>query len=387
MNSDGRWRATQPFAYPFRIFFLSLALWPLVLVPLWLLQIMMVVRLPLALPMLYWHQYEMLFGLLGAAIAGFLLTAVGNWTGTRAIGGAPLVGLWLVWVAGRLSMLLGGGLPGWLWALPDLLFLPLVMLDAGRRIVQARSWRQLPVLGVLLLLWTLQCAFLRTPSVLISGAALVMAMALMTIIGGRITPAFSNNWLKAHGRPPVPAAPRMLDWLTLIALVALLPLLLLQLAVPTAITAVVAAALSMWRLTAWRGWRVAAEPLLWVLHLSLLWIPLALLLMAGSALTWWSPVVWQHAAGIGAMASLILGVMARVALGHTGRPMVLPRGMVIAFVAVQLAALLRVLTALGTIQWRLGVMVSGTLWVLAFALYLWRYAGILGRPRADGKAG
>ncbi len=387
MNNDGRWHMTHLFAYPFRIFFVSVALWALLLVPLWLAQLLAGHALPLALPALHWHQYEMLFGLLVAAIAGFLLTAVGNWTNTRALAGAPLFGLWLVWLAGRVFLLFGAGLPSWLAVLPDLLFLPLVMLDAGRRIVAVKQWRQLPLLGVLLLLWALQLAFRAAPSALISGAALLIAMALMTVIGGRITPAFSNNWLKAHSREPVPPAPSLLDPLALVSLIALLPFLLLQLTVATIVLALIAAALSLWRLLAWRGWRVAGEPLLWILHLSLLWIPLSLLLLAGSAAGCWPAVVWQHATGIGAMASLILGVMARVALGHTGRPLALPRGMVTAFIALQLAAVLRVLIALGLVEWRLGVIASGALWVAAFALFLWRYAGILGSPRVDGRPG
>lgn len=385
--SAGSSRIVQLFSYPFRIFFFSVASWALLVVPLWLLQLLAPLQLPLAWPALHWHQYEMLFGLLNAAIAGFLLTAVGNWTNTRSLSGAPLFGLWMVWLAGRLLLLFGDGLPLWLVALPDLLFLPLLMLDAGRRIVAVKQWRQLPVLSVLLLLWILQCAFRTAPAGLFSSAALVVAMALMTIIGGRITPAFSNNWLRVRGEQPVPDSPSWLDIAAPLALVLLLPALLWQLSALAIPLACIAALLSLWRLRMWRGWRVAAEPLLWVLHLSLLWIPLSLLLLAGALAGWWPAVVWQHAAGIGAMTSLIFGVMSRVALGHTGRPLTLPPGICTAFIALQLTALLRVVTAFGLIEWRTGVVVSALLWMLAFALFLWRYTGILTSPRPDGKPG
>lgn len=391
MTSTRQWRPAQLFAYPFRIFFFSLALWALLLVPLWLAALLVPLQLPMAQTPLHWHQYEMVFGLLNAAIAGFLLTAVGNWTQTTALSGTPLFLLWLVWLAGRLAMLAGGSLPGWLVMLPDLLFLPLLMADAGWRIIGAKQWRQLPVLGVLFALWLSQWGLLLMPSALRAGAALLLALALMGVIGGRITPAFSANWLRAQGRPPVPALPLLpptwLDTAVLIAVVALIPALLLQPNGALVPLALLAAVLSLLRLGSWRGWRVAGEPLLWVLHLSLLWIPVALLLLAGGVQGWWAPAVWLHAAGIGAMASLILGVMSRVALGHTGRPLQLPGGMVVAFAALQLAAVLRVVTALGAIDWQAGVLVSAALWVAAFALFLWRYTGMLGSPRPDGRPG
>jgi uncharacterized protein involved in response to NO len=375
------------FAYPFRIFFLSLALWALLLVPLWLGLLLAQWPLPLALAPLHWHQYEMLFGLLTAGVAGFLLTAVCAWTQSSGLRGGSLLGLWLVWLLGRLALMWGGQLPGWLAMLPDLLFLPLVMFDAGRRIVAVRQWRQLPLLVVLLMLWLLQVAFLIRPSVLISAAALIVAIALMGVVGGRITPAFSNNWLRARGEAPVAISPGWLDSTLLVTVVLLIPALLLQRELMLIALALLAAALWLLRLALWRGWRMAAEPLLWILHLSLLWIPVALLLLAGSALGWWPPVAWLHAAAIGAMASLILGVMSRVALGHTGRPLRLPPGMVTAFVALQLAALLRLSTAFGWLPWQAGVGASAGFWMLAFALFLWRYSGVLMSPRVDGKAG
>lgn len=387
---------TTLFAAPFRIFFLSLALWAVVIVPLWLVLLLTPLQLPLLLPAPIWHQHEMLFGFLNAAVAGFLLTAVGTWTGTRPLHGGPLLALWLVWVAGRVLLLGAGGSPveGLAHAL-ELIFLPLVILDAGRRVARTRQWRQLIVLQVLTLLWLMQLGFHLQPSPRFAGGAMLLAMALMLVIGGRITPAFTANWLRAQGREGEAAAAQAPAWIDATAIgltLLLLPVYLLQPFGPALIPAItlltVTAALAVaLRLGYWRGWRVYTEPLLWVLHLSLAWIPVALLLMAGSNLGWWPATVWQHAAGMGAMGGLILGVISRVALGHTGRPLQLPGGMIIAFAAIHAGALVRVLTALSLLPWQRGLEIAVLCWILAFGLFLIRYAGVLSSPRPDGKAG
>lgn len=379
---------SQLFAYPFRIFFLSLAVVALVAIPLWLLIVTGTLSLPLALPGVFWHQHEMLFGFLSAAIAGFLLTAVCVWTETERTHGPRLFALWLVWLAGRLLLALGGDAPVWLVQGVNLAFLPLVMLDAGWRIWHARQRRQLMILVVLGLLWAMQIGFVFSFDRLFVEGGLIMAMALVSIIGGRITPAFTTGWLRQHGGDPaaVKVHPR-LDLLTLVNLVALVGVMFTGWAEMTAILALSASILMLVRLAGWKGWLVRREPLLWILHLSILWVPVSLALLAGHLMLGWASSAWTHAAGLGAVGGLILGVIARVSLGHTGRPMVLPRGMVSAFIAVQLAIVVRVLTALEALPWYPGLMVSAALWELAFLLFLIRYTGILARPRADGRPG
>ena len=179
---------SQLFAYPFRIFFLSMTVLALVAIPTWVLQVSGAIQLPLAMPGLYWHQHEMLFGFLSAGIAGFLLTAVCVWTGTERTHGWPLMLLWGVWLAGRLLLAFGADLPAWLVQGANLAFLPLVMIDAGWRIWHARQKRQLMILMVLGLLWAMQIGFVTRLDMAFSYGALVMAMALISIIGGRITP-------------------------------------------------------------------------------------------------------------------------------------------------------------------------------------------------------
>ncbi|WP_336365949.1 NnrS family protein [Marinobacter sp. C2H3] len=376
------------FAYPFRAFFLSLAALAVLAIPAWVLAVTGQWSLPLALPGLFWHQHEMLFGVLSAAIAGFLLTAVCVWTQTNRLHGFPLFGLWLVWLAGRLALAFGGpGFAEWATAI-NLAFLPLVMADAGWRVVRAHQWRQLPILLVLALLWLMQAGFLLTFDTRYTQGALILALALIGVIGGRITPAFSAGWLRQRGLDPagVRVHPR-LDMASLVSLLLVLVATLAHRPVAQAALALVAAALMLTRLAGWQGWRVRAEPLLWILHLSMLWIPVALVLLAGTALAGWPASAWSHAAGTGAIGAMILGVMARVSLGHTGRPLTLPPGMVTAFVSLHLAALIRVATAFGALPWTPGVTTSAVLWCLAFALFLLRYSIVLVSPRVDGREG
>lgn len=378
---------SQLFAHPFRIFFISLMLLALLAVPLWLLVVTGTISLPLALPGVFWHQHEMLFGFLSAAIAGFLLTAVCVWTNTERTHGARLLALWLVWLAGRLLLAAGGEAPVWLAQGVNLAFLPLVMLDAGWRVWRARQLRQVMILVVLGLLWAMQVGFVVSLDQRFAEGGLIMALALISIVGGRITPAFTSGWLRQHGAPATLITRPWLDRLVLANMILLLATLLLQSPVISAALALSASVLMLVRLAGWKGWLVRSEPVLWILHLSLLWVPVVLILLAGHLLLGWSNSAWVHAAGLGAIGSLIVGVVARVALGHTGRPLVLPRGLVLAFAAVHLAALARVLTALELMPWAVGVNLSALLWMLAFVILLVRYSVILASPRPDGRPG
>jgi len=382
-------RTPPLFAYPFRVFFLSTALLAVLIIPAWLLVLLGGFAPQLVLPALLWHQHEMIFGFLEAAIAGFLLTAVCVWTSTDRLHGAPLAALWAVWLAGRLAMLFGGALPAALVHGVDLAFLPLVVLDAGRRIVAAKQHRQLVIVGVLGALWLLDVGFHATQRPAFSRAAMLAVVALMLVVGGRITPAFSSNWLRGTGGDA--AAVRIVPWLETVAIgatVALLPLVSFE--APPALTApiaAVAAAASAARLYLWRGWLVRREPLLWILHVALAWIPVALVLLAAAAVGAVAPTALLHAAGAGAAGALVLGVMSRVALGHTGRPLHLPPGMTLAFAAVLGAGALRVATALAWMPQTSGLLASGVLWVLAYGTFVTRYAPMLAAPRPDGRSG
>mgnify|MGYP000194501645 FL=1 len=379
---------SQLFSYPFRIFFLSMTVLALAVIPLWVMQVNGVISLPLAMPGLFWHQHEMLFGFLSGAIAGFLLTAVCVWTQTERTHGFRLVLLWGVWLAGRVLLATGADLPFWLVQGVNLAFLPLVMVDAGWRIWHARQKRQLMIMVVLGLLWLMQIGFVTRLDMAFSYGALIMAMALISIVGGRITPAFSTGWLRQRGLDSnavktIPA----LDMATVFSLILLMASLVTGWQTVTGLLALLSSGLMLVRLAGWKGWLVRQEPLLWILHLSILWVPVSLFLLAGTLFAGWPSNAWSHAAGTGAVACLILGVIARVALGHSGRPLVLPKGMVLAFVAIHLAALIRVLTAFEIIPWHPGIGSSPLLWLFAFGMFLYRYTGILASPRPDGREG
>jgi len=379
---------SQLFSYPFRIFFLSMTVLALVAIPLWVMQVNGVISLPLAMPGLFWHQHEMLFGFLSAAIAGFLLTAVCVWTQTERTHGVRLVLLWGVWLAGRLLLATGADLPFWLVQGVNLMFLPLVMVDAGWRIWHARQKRQLMIMVVLGLLWLMQIGFVTRLDMAFSYGALIMAMALISIIGGRITPAFSTGWLRQRGldSTAVKTVPA-LDMATVFSLILLMASLVTGWQTVTGVLALLSGMLMLVRLAGWKGWLVRQEPLLWILHLSILWVPVSLFLLAGTLFAGWPSNAWSHAAGTGAVACLILGVISRVALGHSGRPLVLPKGMVLAFLAIHLAAVIRVLTAFEIIPWHPGIGSSTLLWLFAFGVFLYRYTGILASPRPDGREG
>lgn len=380
-------------AYPFRPFFLSCAWAATLLVPLWILMVSGAIELSPALPALHWHQHEMLAGVLYSAIAGFVLTAVCAWTGTPPLRGTWLLALWLLWLLPRVALLLG--LAPALSLVLDLVFLPVVAAIVTARVLPARQWRQLPLVALLLLLWGTDLGFHLSAEVRWLHATVLATALLILLVGGRITPAFSRNWLQRQGREAAGIAEFPgLERVTAISCLTLFVLhvvtMLWPAAVsPLAIAAVAAAAglASLWRLATWRGWLVREEPLLWILHAGLLWVSVGLLLRGAAALGWVSNTVWLHALGSGAIGTMILGVMARVALGHTGRPLRPPAGMLTAFWLVLAAGLLRILTALNTLDWQLGVTLSSLAWSAAFGLFLWRYTRILCTPRVDGKPG
>jgi len=212
----------------------------------------------------------------------------------------------------------------------------------------------------------------------------------MMVIGGRIIPAFSANWLRQGGGHP--EAVRRFGGLDSLALASLALLALMDLlGAPGALVGVcawVAALANGLRLLLWAGWLTAREPLLWILHLGYAWIVIALALRGWAALApEFSPSLWQHALGIGAIGTLLLGVMTRVAMGHTGRPMQLVRGGLWIYLAILLAAPLRLAAAAGLLDYRLGVTLAALAWILAFGLFVVLYWPILSRPRADGRPG
>lgn len=385
-----------PFAYGFRPFFLLAGLYAVVSIGAWLAQYPAGAALLAGMPPQYWHGHEMLFGFVSAAIAGFLLTAVPSWTGERGFAGRPLVVLVLLWLCGRTAFMAAHTLPTVWLAAAELVFLPALFLTIAPSLFRSRS-RNRPLLFVLLAFWVADGAFiggLATANVSLAGsalrAALHLVLLLITVVGGRIVPAFTGNALRSAG---VPAAVKSLPWLEKGVVTATVLYLVADMMLPqntlVGVLAALAAVLHALRLSCWQGWRTLNQPIVWVLHVGYAWLPLGFVLRALHELGGMSFAAhWQHAFGAGAAGTMILAVMTRAALGHTGRPLRVSRVVAFAYMLVTAAVLLRVFgTLLPGLSYIQVVTLSGCGWVLAFVIFSLVYAPILMRSRADGRPG
>lgn len=341
---------------------------------------------------LAWHRHELPFGFGVAIVAGFLLTAVQNWTGRPGLSGRPLVALFGLWLAARLAWLAGA--PLGLLLLLQLPFLPLLAGLLGRQLLAARQRRNYPLVGVLLALAA--CEYLLLYGLVLGDdalqrrgalAGLWLIGALVSIIGGRVIPFFTQRGLgRADAFAPQPRLDLLVLLLTLAIALTFAAGQGLQPQPWLAPALLLLALLHGLRLWHWYDpglWRV---PLLWSLHLAYAWLALAAL---GLAL--WhlglqpQASLGHHALAVGAVGGMILAMLARVSLGHSGRPLQAAPAMAWAFASLQLAALLRVLL----VPWAplVGLWLSGACWLLAFALFLRHYAALFWLPRADGQPG
>jgi len=377
----------------FRPFFVLAALFAVGVVPLWLLVYTGHAGVGAYLLPTVWHAHEMVFGFSAAVIAGFLLTAVPNWTSRPTATGGLLAALCLVWVAGRAALLLTGVLPAAVVAAVNLAFLPLLALTVGRVIVAARSRRNYGIVLALVALWLAQLA---THAGALMGSipwqtngpvmGVDLVILIIMVIGGRIIPLFTRNATKAEGIRNLP----WIDRLSLAGAVALLGADALSVTgAPLAAIAAAAAALSAARMIHWGARHTLREPLLWVLHVGYAFVPLGFGLRA---LAVFVPQVTDstalHALTLGAIGTLTLGMMARVSLGHTGRPLKASPALGVAFALVVLAALLRVVGPMvGGALRTPSIHAAGTAWTVAFAIYLIGIGPFLFRPRPDGRPG
>jgi len=344
-----------------------------------------------------WHSHEMLYGLVPAAIAGFVLTAITNWTQARPLQGNGLLLLILLWLAGRAVMWFSDWFPVWIVAGVDLAFLPVLGIYIATVLIRHQNHRNFVLVAILALLTVgnllMHLGFMMKDSTLLRIGQLhgfdVIAV-LMLLIGGRIIPAFSANWLRNNGgNPDWVKRSDPLDRLALASVVLILPLDWFSAPQQLIGTLVLFAGLiNLVRLVWWSGWKVTAEPLLWILHLAYSFIVIAYLLRGTSAFYELLPATaWQHLLGVGGIGTLLLAVMTRVAVGHTGRPLTLvPKGLLI-YIAILLAVLLRLMVALQWLDFRVGLSLVTLCWVLAFGLFVILYFPILSRSRPDGRPG
>jgi uncharacterized protein involved in response to NO len=381
------------FSAGFRPFFLAAALWAAVAVPLWLMMFGGTRDVATALPPMTWHVHEMVYGYGAATLAGFLLTAIPNWTGRLPLQGGPLIGLVALWAAGRIVLLVpaAGSAAA---SIVDLAF-PLVFLAVvAREIVAGRNWRNLPMVAALTGLLAgntlvhLEALGLAASGDLGNRLGIATLLMLISLVGGRIVPSFTRNWLvKALPGAIVPAPFDRFDRVVL-ALTALA--LVLWVAVPDAsvsAAAALAAGLALAaRLGRWRGAPTWREPLVLVLHVGYGWLALGFILLGLNAFfPVLPPTAALHALTAGAIGTMTLAVMTRASLGHTGHALAAGRGTVAIYTLVTLAALLRLVAPLAASHYLLLLALAGAAWSGAFGLFALLYAPALARPRAVGK--
>ena len=383
------WRGRHPvWALGFRPFYLMAAVFAALAVPLWLAQYLGWLG---AWPQvgLGWHMHEMVFGMAIAVIVGFLFTAGRAWTGLwtpRAGHLAALAGLWL---AGRVAMLAA---PAPLAAAVDLAFLPLAAWPLYRVLSQSGNKRNL-FLVVLLGLLTIANALyhatalgaLALAQTVPVQAAILLIVVIESVIGGRVIPMFTRNGAPGSAAAAYPSRERAaLASMVLAALAWVLgaPALI------GAPLALAAAGAALWRLAGWQPQRTLRVPLLWILHLSYAWIPLGFALLALAELNLVTASVAFHALTVGSMGGLIIGMMTRTTLGHTGRVLKVGRAETAMFWLIQLGAVARLAAGVGPAALRDPALVAATVcWALSFLLFALVYGPYLFRPRIDGKEG
>lgn len=380
-------------SYGFRPFFLLGAAWAVAALGI-VLAALALGAWPSAAPALgRWHGHEMLFGFVAAAIAGFLLTAVPTWTGTPAVRGAPLAALALLWLAGRAVMLPWLGLSG-AWLLVAAAFFPALATAVGTPLVRTRNYRNLPFMAFLLLLALADIAFIAAqngwgaPPFDPLRLVVNLATLMIAVVGGRIVPLFTRNALAARG---VKVAIAPLPWLDRAAIAAVAAVLAFDVAWPNTAAAgwlaAAAAVLHAARVARWHGLRTASMPIVWILHAGYAWLPIAFALKAVwllSAAPW--AANWLHAFTAGAFGTMVLGVMTRVALGHTGRPLVVAKSTAAAYVLVIAGAALRIAAPIALPAHYVELMTAAAaIWAAGFAVFLAVYARILVSPRVDAR--
>ncbi len=340
----------------------------------------------------YWHAHEMLLGYSTAVIAGFLLTAVKNWTGVQTINGDRLAALCLLWLYGRIVPFYADLLPDGLIALVDFAFLPVLAFCISKPILASGNFKNLLFVGLLALM-ALGNGLIHMEMLGLwqetawQGTLLVVAVIIMMIllIAGRIFPFFTERGLPGTFAIRNP----LYDILSIASAGFVFVMQLFGVdGTALALAAFFAAIVNVLRVSGWYVQRVWYVPLLWVLYTGYAWIILGFVLTALSAYSLILPSLSIHAFTVGGIGVLTLGMMARVSLGHTGRALKASNTMAIAFVLINLATFLRVLLPIAVPAWYSGFIYLSTLsWFAAFSLFVFVYAPILTTPRVDGQQG
>ncbi len=385
------WVGPALLSYGFRPFFLFSGLWAAFAMVLWVL--LLIGREPVAVAFspTDWHAHAFIFGYVSAVIAGFLLTAVPNWTGRLPIVGWPLARMAGLWVLGRLAALFGQSWSAWIVAALDLA-LPIVLTAfLAREIITGRNWRNLPVLGLLALfalangLFHIEAAQGSAQDGYGLRLGLAAVIMLIALIGGRIVPSFTRNWLAKRQVSRLPVAFNRADGVVLgLTGLALLAFVFAPYGSITASLCLAAGLANLWRVARWQGWQTRPEPLVWVLHAAYVLLALGFLCVGATALDLMPQSGARHVWLAGAIGLMTLAVMTRASLGHAGLPLTANRPVAALYLALIGAAFVRLLAGLwpGEI-WLMHL--SAALWIAAFGGFSLIYWPILTRPKRAPK--
>lgn len=327
-----------------------------------------------------WHFHELLFGFVGAAMAGFLLTAVPNWTGRLPLQGWRLALLAMLWLAGRIAIACSQWIGPVVSALVDISFFLVLAAVLAREIVAGRNWRNLPVLFAL--------GLLAAANVLVhvgaSGTfrledlgkrfAIGVVVMLICFIGGRIVPSFTGNWLRRRKASALPPGLTGYDRASLIVTgAALAAWIIFNLTPLTGSLLLLSAIAQAVRLLRWRGQDTLSEPLLWILHVGYAWVPVGLGLLAAAA---WRPdlrTAALHALTAGGMGTMVIAVMTRASLGHSGRELTAGTGTLAVYLLILTAVFSRLTAAIVPEVYQTALNLAGAGWIAGFAIFLWLY--------------
>jgi len=371
----------------FRPFFIGSGVWAILTMLAWIAHLSGILELPGHIGPAGWHYNELVFGVIGAAMIGFLLTAIPNWTGGLPLRGIPLLLVFALWCAGRVAAVFGGSLGSGAIALIDCAFFVVMFGLILREIAAGKNWRNLPVavgvglLGVAHILFYLEALGVMDLGGVGQRLGLGVIAFMLTLIGGRIVPSFTANWLKKNasdsgGAKGVAAVMGPVDKaVLLITIPSLLAWVFFPEHIVTGIGLVIAGPANLIRLARWRGRHTLREPLLFALHVGYGWLAISFALLGASVL---SEIIARndalHALTVGAAGTMILAVMSRAILGHTGSALHADRVTTLAFCFVSVAALARLsVLPLPELSAQLYAL-SGGAWILAFALFVWRYS-------------
>ena len=378
-------------SYGFRPFFMAACLFGLVAIPFWMLIWQGELSLNSALPPVDWHSHEMIFGYGAAVIAGFLFTAVPNWTGGMPTRGRPLLLMLILWLSGRVAVFGLLPLPWWCVALIDSAFLIVLAILIAREIIAGRNWRNLMVLIPVSLLslanlfffaevaWTGEAAVGRR-------LGLALLIFLVLLIGGRILPSFTRNWLNKAGHSRLPAPFGGFDKLSLLVSAPALVIWVIWPQTPVAAAFILMAGLLQFiRLGRWCGFATWHNPILAMLHVAFFFAPLGMIANAAAAMGLLSADVGLHIWGIGAIGGMTVAVMMRATMGHTGRALVSGPVLNLAFAGLVLALIGRLWRYVELPAGLTGLDLAALLWTASFALLCWRLVPWLASGRAARK--